>query len=587
MKRITLILLLIGIGLYVSPAVSIEFIFSTEEGTNLGSTPFTKSDVIATNGVGVYSPAFTALAALLPPQVNIDALYQIDPNNLVFSLEEDAVVNSYLLLKQDLILWDSSNFYLLWDGIGNGLPANVNLDAVDIISLSPLEFSFSLGEAANLAGVGQVHKSDLIHYTNASGFTGKDFDAMAHAVLPQSNLDAIKMVSPTQWLLSFDMQAEFPVAGGAQFDKADVIDYNPTGGLPSVYFDASANSIPAQVNLDAFATMAPTYLNTYGSFTVSDDSTHWFFELYADGTDKGILTWQSNFAGRDGVMQIYQTPGQKGKLSQVFTVATAGWYTVIAKVATDIPSSSPQQKVYLYLYQLGGDYLVDVSVNDVISQTNGGLGEAGVWRDMTVSFYAASTILSVQVVGINPASSGINGSIYFDEVWVYAGAPQPVTNISLTNANFDTDISSWLIETYADGIGAGTWSWLASQVGHTGVLQGYQDGGYKGKASGGAPIPYAGHDAYVSVWVYSGAAVSNQSQKVYLYLYSYTSTYAKVIESGNAILGSGRWTPNEWRLLQFTCKPLTTYNTVQIVGINPAGRPTQSIYFDEVVIKQD
>ncbi|MFB3895836.1 MAG: hypothetical protein ACE14V_05985 [bacterium] len=587
MRRISLIFLILSLVVFVIPALGIEFIFSTGEGINLGGTPFTKSNVIATNGAGIYTPAFTSMVALLPPNVNIDALYEIDANNLVFSLEEDAVVNGYLLLKQDLILWDSSDFYLLWNGVANGLPQNVNLDAVDIISLSPLEFSFSLGEATNLAGIGQVHKSDLIHYTTASGFTGKDFDALAKAVDPQSNLDAIILVSPTQWLLSFDITGEFPVGSAVWFDKSDIINYNPTGGLPSTYFDASANGIPAQVNLDAVATYIPNYLNTYGSFTISDDSSYWFFEKYADGTDKGVLTWQSNYAGRDGVMQISQVAGEKGKLSQVFTVATAGWYTVIAKVATDIPSTSPQQKVYLYLYQLGGDYLPDVSLNEVISSANGGLGEAGVWRDITVSFYAAGTILSVQVVGINPISSGVNGNIYFDEVWVYAGAPQPVTSLTLTNANFDTDTAGWIYEKYADGSGPGTWSWLATQVGHNGVLQGYQVGGEKGKASQGLNVSNAEHDALVSVWVYSDAAAANVSQKVYLYLYSYDFSYAKVIESGNVILGSGRWTPNEWRLLQFTCKPLTVYNAVQLVGINPAGRPTQSIYFDEVSIKQD
>jgi PKD repeat protein len=332
---------------------------------------------------------------------------------------------------------------------------------------------------------------------------------------------------------------------------------------------------------------APSYLSTYGSFTISDDTSHWFFQVYADGTGPGSLIWQSNYSGQAGVLQIYQTPGQKGKLSQIFSVPSTGWYTVSTRVATDIPSTSPQQKVYLYLYQLGGDSLPDVSVNEVISQSNGGLGNAGVWRDMTVSFYAAGTMLSVQVVGINPATSGVNGSIYFDEVWVYAGAPQPITNLTIINPNFDTNTAGWMFEKYADGTGPGTWSWLANQVGHSGVLQGYQNGGEKGKASQLLNVPNVGHDALVSVWVYSGAGAVNLSQKVYLYLYSYDASYAKVIESGNVILGSGRWTPNEWRLLQFTCKPSTIYNAAQIVGINPAGRPTQSIYFDTVSVKQD
>jgi hypothetical protein len=589
MQRITFILLVIGIGLYVSPVLSIDFVFSTEEGFNLGATQFNKYDIISTNGAGTYTAMVSSLSAVLPQNVGIDALQYYAPNNLIFSIGEDAVILGYQCYKRDLLGWDGANISLIWDG--SALPPQVNLDAVNIVSLSPLEFGFSLAEGANLPGIGQVHKSDIIRYLAGSGFTWKYFDAMDRGLPAQSNLDAVMQTGDWRWALSFDAETLVPTSTDTRFGKSDLVDYDVAGFTFSTtpLFIASANGIPPQVNLNAISPFphGTNYLNTYGSFTVSDDSSHWFFEIYADGTDKGILTWQSTYAGRTGVMQVFQTPSQKGKLSQIFSVPSTGWYTVIAKVATDIPSTSPQQKVYLYLYQLGADLLPDVSVNEVIAQAKGGLGEAGIWRDMTVSFYAAGTMLSVQVVGINPASSGVSGNIYFDEVWVYAGALQPASNVTVTNPNFDSDISGWSLEKYADGIGPGTWSWISNWSAHSGVMQAYQDAGYKGKESQLLNMPNAGHDSYVSVWVFSGAGASNLSQKVYLYLYSYDGGYANIIESGNVILGSGRWTPGEWRLLQFTCKPLTIYNAAQIVGINPAGRPTQSIYFDEVVIKQD
>jgi len=584
------VVFLIGICCFCSSVFAIDFLFSTEEGFTLGPSQFQKYDVISTDGAGTYTALVSSLSAVLPKNVNLDALQYYAPNNLIFSLGEDAIIQGYLCYKRDLLQWDGANINLIWDG--SALPPQVNLDAVDVIALSPLEFSFSLAEAANVAGVGQVHKSDMIHYLTGSGFTGKDFDAEARALPAQANLDAVMRISATQWALSFDAESLIPAGTGTRFGKSDLVDYNPATFTFSTtpLFTASVNAIPAQVNFDAIASItipAPPYLNSYGDFTISSDTINWLFEKYADGTGPGTLYWQSSYSGQTGVVQINQIPGEKGKLSQIFSVPSTGWYTVIARVATDIPSSSPQQKVYLYLYQLGADLLPDVSVNEVIAQSNGGLDNAGVWRDLTVSFYAAATMLSVQVVGINPVTSGVTGNIYFDEVWVYAGAPQPVTNLTLTNPNFDTDTAGWIFQLYADGTGPGTWSWLSNWAAHSGVLQGYQLGGEKGKASQLLNVPNAGHDALVSVWVYSGAGSASVSQKVYLYLYSYDSTTTKVIESGNVILASGRWNPGEWRLHQFVCKPLTTYNAAQIVGINPAGRPTQSIYFDEVVIKQD
>ncbi|MCX7919604.1 MAG: hypothetical protein N3A72_08380, partial [bacterium] len=82
------------------------------------------------------------------------------------------------------------------------------------------------------------------------------------------------------------------------------------------------------------------------------------------------------------------------------------------------------------------------------------------------------------------------------------------------------------------------------------------------------------------------ATVLGQTQKVYLYLYSYDSGYTKIIESGNAILQPGKWVPGQWRQVQVGYRPLTPYNAVQLVAINPSGNPYQAIYFDAVELKQ-
>jgi PKD repeat protein len=333
-------------------------------------------------------------------------------------------------------------------------------------------------------------------------------------------------------------------------------------------------------------------LDRNNRFSSSNDTTGWFFEIYADGTGTGTLSWASSYNGQDGVIQLAQAAGQKAKLSQIFTVPVPGWYTAKAKVATDIADVTKQQKVYLYLQEFNQNTVLSSVGNQVVSPGNGAFEGAGIWKQLEISFYTASTILGVQIVGINNLASGVSGSLYIDDIYVYQ-SPPPVeksfgaTNVPILNANFDSDIANWLIQIYADGTGPGTWSWLSSWVGHNGVIQASQAGSEKGKASQLFNFPNAGRNATAKIWVYSNAGSASNTQKVYLYLYSYNSAYTKVIESGNAILQAGQWTPGVWRQLQFGYTPLSVYNAIQFVGINPSGKPSAILYFDEIAVNQD
>ncbi|MDI6784724.1 MAG: hypothetical protein QME64_11610 [bacterium] len=322
-------------------------------------------------------------------------------------------------------------------------------------------------------------------------------------------------------------------------------------------------------------------LNRYGTFSISSDTTHWYFEKYGDGTGAGTLSWFAIYGSQTGVVKMTQNPGEKGKLSQVFSVPSTGWYTTIAKVATNIDEISQQQKVYLYLQDLDNDTTIIATANQVIAAGNGGFAGAGVWKDMQISFYAQGTLLGVQVVGINPNSNNITGGLYIDDIEVYLGAPQPQTTIAINNASFDEGTTGWFIQPYGDAWSAGVWE------GWSGLLLGTQGPGEKAKISQVFSFPSAGKDAVATVKVFSGASTMSKTQKVYLYIYSYDSEYTKIIESGNAIFQPGKWTPGVWHELKFGCIPLTTTNAVQLVAINPAGYPYQAIYFDAVELKQD
>jgi hypothetical protein len=194
------------------------------------------------------------------------------------------------------------------------------------------------------------------------------------------------------------------------------------------------------------------------------------------------------------------------------------------------------------------------------------------------------------VVGINPSGSGVVGGIYFDDILVTAAVPDGYngTNVTLTNASFASNTAGWQVEVYSDGTGPGTWSWYTGWYGRSGLIRGMQAGGEKAKASQVFNLPSsADKNAYASIWVCSGAASAGNTQKVYLYLYSYDAGYSKIKESGNAVVYSGYWTPGTWKEIKFGYTPMSIYNVVQFIGINPSGKPSQSLYFDSVTVKQE
>ncbi|MFB3897161.1 MAG: SBBP repeat-containing protein [bacterium] len=376
-----------------------------------------------------------------------------------------------------------------------------------------------------------------------------------------------------------------------------------TGKTDSPDFPVTAGAVCSKGNGDnvvfvskfALGNIAPpatVNINSFGEFNTNTDIVNWYFERYGDGTDSGTITWIPEYNKQSGVMRMTQRPGDKGKLTQIFTVPIPGWYTAKAKVATDIADANRQQKVYLYFQEYSQNMVLAAVANQVISAGSGSLLSMGLWKQLQISFYTSSTIVGIQVVGINNSSSGTIGSLYIDDILVYpvpADFDKPLgkLTIPITNSEFDSNISEWLVQTYADGNNPGVWSWLNQAAGRNGIIQCNQAGGEKGKVSQLFNLPNAGKNTITKIWVFSDARSKEYAQKVYLYLYSYDSTYRKIIESGNAILQGGQWTPGEWRELKLGCIPFTTYNSAQFVSINPAGNPSASIYFDDITVLQE
>lgn len=266
-------------------------------------------------------------------------------------------------------------------------------------------------------------------------------------------------------------------------------------------------------------------------------------------------------------------------MSQVFSVSSSGWYTAETKVSSSISDPAKQQKVYLYLQEFDDQMQIKSSANQVVYAGNGGLVPLGTWKPMQVGFYTEGTIVSVQVVAINPIENDTTGTLYIDDILVHPNAYQPTLIAGLTNASFDSGTTGWLLEPYGDAGTAGIWTTAWNNL----ILA--QTGGNKGQASQLFRLQNFEEPTLSTLWVYSDATAKSLSQKIYLYLYSYSSGYNKIIESGNGVLYAGRWTPGVWHQVRIGYIPIIDYNVVQLVGINPSGNSWASLYFDGVEVK--
>jgi hypothetical protein len=348
----------------------------------------------------------------------------------------------------------------------------------------------------------------------------------------------------------------------------------------STYFPTTPGAFDTLFNggfSDAFVTkisLMPYF--SYGEFTISSDTNYWYFEKYGDGIGPGTLLLDTTY----GFVAIYQSPGEKAKLSQVFSVPSSGWYTAQAKVWTTISDSSKQQKVYLYLQELDTTNAVVATGTQLIQSGSGYFGSAWNPKDLEISFYTQGTKLAVQLVTINPANSGESGSLCIDYIRVTAGVSEPLNEITLTNPSFDNGTIGWILEPYGTAPTAGIWTTAYSNL----ILA--QVGGQKGQASQLFSLPSTGQNVYASAWVYSDVATMSSTQKIYLSLYDYSFGYSQVIDSGNMILQPGKWTPRQWQQLQLVFPASTNNNSVQLVGINPVSNSWAGLYFDEVELKQ-
>ena len=145
-KQYQLIFFLMGWVLFI-PGITWGITFTSQESFSVSTITSTHHDIIETDMAGGYQLIQPSLSALLPKEVDIDALDFITPATLVFSLQEDANLPGVgQVADEDLLYYNGDSITLIFDGSANGLPRETDIDAADIIGLSAVNlFDFFTG----------------------------------------------------------------------------------------------------------------------------------------------------------------------------------------------------------------------------------------------------------------------------------------------------------------------------------------------------------------------------------------------------------------------------------------------------------
>ncbi len=216
----------------------------------INTTLYAKRDIAETDFLGNWSKVRANLSILLPDNVSIDALDYFN-GNVYFSLAEDTIISNLYYFKDDIIEYNGSTISCYWRGNANGLSDNANMDALNIISLSPFEFVASFDTDLYLDSISTtvpVKKADIVHFVIGSGWIAIDFSAVSAGLAEEANIDAFCRKSNAEWLISFDSAGNI---GALQYEKGDILWWNPDVSSfdSSPFFRASANSIPDNVNI--------------------------------------------------------------------------------------------------------------------------------------------------------------------------------------------------------------------------------------------------------------------------------------------------------------------------------------------------
>ncbi len=217
--------------------------YSTDTGTILSTKVVHHGDVVfdpQTGTVSVSDPL------MLPAGVDLAGLESAGGGGVLFSLDSTALLGGIVISRSDVGQLSGGNYSVLFDGSSNGIPASAGIDAFtvdgdDLLLSFDISVDFQTFVAAD---------EDLVRFDGAN--FSLELDLSSEGLPENLDLEAVHRLDDGTYLLSF---TENGSAGGVSFADEDVLGLDPSDSSWTMVFDGSvAHTGLSNVAIDALST---------------------------------------------------------------------------------------------------------------------------------------------------------------------------------------------------------------------------------------------------------------------------------------------------------------------------------------------
>jgi len=166
--------------------------FSLDTFAHLGTIDAGPEDVVAWNGAS-YELVFDGSAAGIPAGASVDAVSEGPKFGLLLSFDVTIPVGMLAADDADILAWDGAELSILFDAGSAGIPASLDLDALDVDATNDSVY-VSFDVSGKLGGV-DFDDHDLLHFDGVT-WTKVSYAGLSQTGTGAADLDAADYVTP-------------------------------------------------------------------------------------------------------------------------------------------------------------------------------------------------------------------------------------------------------------------------------------------------------------------------------------------------------------------------------------------------------
>ncbi len=184
-----------------------------------GGMMFVRDDDVVRRQGAAYEKIFDGLAAGVPTQADVDAVF-VHGSDIFLSFDISIAVNGQIIADEDVARWDGQELTLYTDTSALGIDFMNDLDALHFMSTTGALVA-SFGTGGSVGGITYAD-DDLLFYDPATGVWSKSYDGTAtHANWLFADLDAATPAFDTDGDGEVDREDLCPQFGGNSLLDAD------------------------------------------------------------------------------------------------------------------------------------------------------------------------------------------------------------------------------------------------------------------------------------------------------------------------------------------------------------------------------